>query len=111
MFNILQRKLRTFSLDLTTVICLFNQNKNEILDTIKEFASKEDSTRFICFLSSHGDNTSLVCPRNAYGEENVKIRDMLKCANTPQLKDCPKIFFIDACRKYYHYTCLLCGVA
>lgn len=66
-------------------------------------ASKEDSTRFICFLSSHGDNTSLVCPRNAYGEENVKIRDVLKCANTPQLKDCPKIFFIDACRKYYQY--------
>lgn len=80
------------------VVCLFNQNKNEILDTIKELASKEDSTRFICFLSSHGDNTSLVCPRNAYGEENVKIRDVLKCANTPQLKDCPKIFFIDACR-------------
>lgn len=38
---------------------------------------------------------------NAYGEETVKIRDILRCANTPQLKDCPKIFFIDACRKYY----------
>lgn len=81
-----------------TVICLSNQNKNEVLDTIKALASKEDSTKFICFLSSHGDNTSLVCPRNAYGEENVKIIDVLNCANTPQLKDCPKIFFIDACR-------------
>lgn len=80
------------------VVGLFNQSKNGILDTIKELASKEDSTRFICFLSSHGNETSLVCPMNAYGEENVKIRDVLKCANTPQLKDCPKIFFIDACR-------------
>lgn len=80
------------------VVGLFNQSKNEILDTIKELASKEDSTRFICFLSSHGDETSLVCRMNAYGEETVKIRDVLRCANTPQLKDCPKIFFIDACR-------------
>lgn len=51
------------------------------MDILKEFVSKEDFIRFICFLSSYGDNIFLVCLRNVYGEENVKIRDVLKCVN------------------------------
>lgn len=104
------------------VVGLYNQSKNEILDKIKELACKEDSTRLICFLSSHGDETSLACPiknpSSTYGnitdvtskavpmtaceEKSVQIIDVLRCANTTQLINSPKIFFIDACRKYYN---------
>lgn len=94
------------------VVGLFDRSKNEILDTVHDLASKKYSAKFICFLSSHGNATSLVC-RREHGEDKVKIKDIFKSADTPQLKDCPKIFFIDACRscKYYHYTYLLCGIA
>lgn len=46
-----------------------------------------------------------------HGNEIVKIKDIFDKANTSQRNDCPKIFFIDACRKFYHLTYLLCGVA
>lgn len=56
----------------------------------------KDSGSLICFLSSHGDQTSLMCPNG----DDVEIDDILKAANTDKLRNLPKVFFIDACRKY-----------
>lgn len=77
-----------------------NQTQKEILNTINYYASKTDSKSLICFLSSHGNQTSLACPvKAASDEKSVKILDILMKANTEQLKTRPKLFFIDACRK------------
>lgn len=37
-----------------------------------------------------------MCPNGDF----VEIDDILKAANTDELRNLPKIFFIDACRKY-----------
>lgn len=73
-----------------------NLNKEEILDKVRRYSCKEDSGSLICFISSHGDQTSLACPNG----ENVQIFDILEKALTKQLERCPKVFFFDACRKY-----------
>lgn len=82
--------------------------KTELLDKIKTCASYPDSGSFICFLSSHGDQTTLAChTRNDSDEKSVSIIDVLESANTEQLKNRPKLFFIDACRKYIHLNVLI----
>lgn len=72
----------------------YNLNKTEILDKVGRYSCKEDSGSLICFISSHGDQTSLACPDG----EDVQIFDILKKAQTKQLEKCPKVFFFDACR-------------
>lgn len=72
----------------------YNLNKEEILNKVHEIASKSNSATLICFISSHGDQTSLCCPDG----NNVQIIDILKQADTEELKECPKVFFFDACR-------------
>lgn len=74
----------------------YNLNKKEILDKVRRYSRKEDSDSLICFMSSHGHQTSLTCPNG----EDVQIFDILKNALTKQLEKCPKVFFFDACRKY-----------
>lgn len=69
------------------------------MSIIALYASKPDAKSLICFLSSHGNATSLQCQTATKDDcGTVEISDILSKANTPQLKGCPKIFFIDACR-------------
>lgn len=78
-----------------------NLNKEDILSKVKLFSNKKNIGSFICFISSHGNQTSLACPDGGM----VQINDILLAADTKQLKNKPKVFFIDACRKYtcsYH---------
>lgn len=77
----------------------YNKDKEYILETIEYYARKRDSGSLICFMSSHGDQTSLLCPNG----EDVQIIDILKRAKTKELESCPKVFFFDACRKYCIY--------
>lgn len=79
-----------------SVHCYFNKNKEQILQLVDHFSRKEDSGSLICFISSHGCQTSLACPKG----EDVQIFDILKKADTKELDKCPKVFFFDACRKY-----------
>lgn len=72
----------------------YNKDKKYILETIEYYARKRDSGSLICFMSSHGDQTSLLCPNG----EDVQIIDILKRAKTKELESCPKVFFFDACR-------------
>lgn len=77
----------------------FNRKRSQILQTVKEYASKADSGHLICFLSSHGNETSLSCSApHDEDERKVKIIEILKAADTEERKKNPKIFFIDACR-------------
>lgn len=76
-----------------------NLNKAEILAKVKRYSEKTNSGSFICFLSSHGDLTSLSCPD---GNE-IEIATILNEAKKREIQACPKIFFIDACRKYELY--------
>nr|XP_034332049.1 trichohyalin isoform X4 [Crassostrea gigas]XP_034332050.1 trichohyalin isoform X4 [Crassostrea gigas] len=69
-------------------------NKEDILSKVKLFSENENLGSFVCFLSSHGNQTSLACPDGGV----VRINDILCAANTEQLKNKPKVFFIDACR-------------
>lgn len=71
-----------------------NQNNKQILSLVCRYSKKEDSGSLICFISSHGDQTSIACTDGS----DVKINDIFKKANTDQLRDRPKVFFIDACR-------------
>lgn len=71
-----------------------NLNKAEILAKVKRYSEKTNSGSFICFLSSHGDLTSLSCPD---GNE-IEIATILNEAKKREIQACPKIFFIDACR-------------
>lgn len=71
-----------------------NQNSKQILRLVRRYSKKENSGSLICFISSHGDQTSIACPDGS----DVRINDILKKANTDQLRNCPKVFFIDACR-------------
>lgn len=77
-----------------SVHCYFNKNKEQILQLVDHFSRKEDSGSLICFISSHGCQTSLACPKG----EDVQIFDILKKADTKELDKCPKVFFFDACR-------------
>lgn len=72
----------------------YNKGKKFILETIEYYAKKRNSGSLICFISSHGDQTSLSCPNG----ESVNIIDILKRAKTKELESCPKVFFFDACR-------------
>lgn len=74
-----------------------NQNSKQILRLVRRYSKKENSGSLICFISSHGDQTSIACPDGS----DVRINDILKKANTDQLRNCPKVFFIDACRKCF----------
>lgn len=85
------------------VRCCSNLNKEEIIQKVKKYSVKKNSGKFICFLSSHGDQTSLSCPDG----NDIEIYDILMAANTKRLHDCPKVFFIDACRKYV-WKMLIC---
>lgn len=76
------------------VRCFYNLNKTEILDEVSWCSKKKDSASLICFISSHGDQTSLSC----HDGNDVEISDILKAAQTTELELCPKVFFIDACR-------------
>ncbi|XP_048771612.1 uncharacterized protein LOC125677545 isoform X2 [Ostrea edulis] len=67
-----------------------NLTPDRILEIVKWYASKTDSKSFVCFLSSHGDSTSLL---GADGND-VKIKDIFAAANTKQLKKRPKTFFL-----------------
>lgn len=71
-----------------------NQNNKQILRHVRRYSEKENSGSLICFISSHGDQTSIACPDG----RDVRISDILKTANTNQLRNRPKVFFIDACR-------------
>lgn len=73
-----------------------NIDEEKILKKVKDFSNTKNIDRFICFLSSHGNETSLACPDGGV----VLINDILSAANTKQLENKPKVFFIDACRKY-----------
>lgn len=77
-----------------TVVGLRNLNKRKLLKKVRCYSRMNDSGSLICFLSSHGDQTSLACPNG----DDVEINDILKAANTDQLRNLPKVFFIDACR-------------
>lgn len=80
-----------------------NQTQKGILKIIHHYSTKTDSESLVCFLSSHGNQTSLKCSvQKKDDEKSVKISDILQIANTKELYDCPKIFFINACRKLYH---------
>lgn len=72
-----------------------NLNADKMLEVIREYACKTDSLSFLCFLSSHGNTTSLL---GADGK-NANIKQILEAAKTDELKKKPKTFFIDACRK------------
>lgn len=74
-------------------------NKEDILSKVKLCSEKENVDRFICFISSHGNQTSLACPDGGV----VRINDILSAANTKQLENKPKVFFFDACRKYINW--------
>lgn len=74
----------------------YNLNKENLLGTVHRLSCQPDSGSLICFISSHGDQTSLACPDG----DSVQIIDILERANTKQLALCPKVFFFDACRKY-----------
>lgn len=77
----------------------YNQTKSQILKTVTSYASKANSGQLICFLSSHGDATSLACyAPDEHDERTVNIIDILRAADTKERENCPKIFFIDACR-------------
>lgn len=69
-------------------------SKENILSKVKLCSEKENVDRFICFISSHGNQTSLACPDGGV----VRINDILSAANTKQLENKPKVFFFDACR-------------
>lgn len=73
-----------------------NTSSKEILRLVDLYSKKKDSGSLICFLSSHGNQTSLGCTDGS----TVKIIDILGKANTDELKNRPKVFFIDACREY-----------
>lgn len=91
---------RLFSKQNYEVRSFTNKSKKDILEIINHYSSKSDSKSLVCFLSSHGDQTSLACPvKEDSDESSVKILDILKSANTEELRDRPKLFFIDACRK------------
>lgn len=75
-----------------------NKNKDFILQKVEEIAMKTNTGSFICFLSSHGDHISMACPSGP----GIKYVDILNKANTEQLKDKAKVFFIDACGKYQY---------
>lgn len=76
------------------VRCFFNKNKEQILQIVNHYSRKEDSGSLICFISSHGCQTSLACPNG----DDVQIFDILEKANTKELDKRPKVFFFDACR-------------
>lgn len=59
---------------------------------------KPNPGSFICFMSSHGDLTSLSCSKGSA----VTYVEMFQAADTEGLKHHPKIFFFDACRKYQY---------
>lgn len=72
----------------------YNVNKENILGTVHRLSCQPDSGSLVCFISSHGDQTSLACPDG----DSVQIIDILERANTKQLELCPKVFFFDTCR-------------
>lgn len=74
-----------------------NQNNKQILSLVRRYSKKENSGSLICFISSHGDQTSIACTDGS----DVKINDIFKKANTDQLRNRPKVFFVDACRKCF----------
>lgn len=76
------------------VRCFYNRKNRQILDIVSWYSQKKDSASLICFISSHGDQTSLSCPDG----NDVEISDILNKALTTELDGCPKVFFIDACR-------------
>lgn len=78
----------------------YNVNKENILGTVHRLSCQPDSGSLVCFISSHGDQTSLACPDG----DSVQIIDILERANTKQLELCPKVFFFDTCRKYCFYS-------
>lgn len=71
-----------------------NLNREEILRKVKRYCTKQNVGNFICFFSSHGDQTSLSCPNG----NDIEINDIMRAANTRQLTRFPKVFFFDACR-------------
>lgn len=75
------------------VRCYRDVSANELLQHVETYASKDDSKCFVCFISSHGDFSSIECRGG-----DVKTKDILKKANTAKLKGQPKCIFIDACR-------------
>lgn len=76
------------------VRCFNNLKKKKILRKVARYSTKTNSGSLICFISSHGDQTSLACPNG----DNVEIIDILQTAETKELESSPKIFFFDACR-------------
>lgn len=74
--------------------CGYNINKDGILQKVAQYSRMENAGSLICFISSHGNQTSLACPDG----NNVQIIDILKAAQTKELESCPKMFFFDACR-------------
>lgn len=85
------------------VRCFTNLSREEILAKVGLYSCRGNSNSLICFISSHGDQTSLACPDG----EVVQIFDILKKAETKQLEKCPKVFFFDACRKYWYNSYLI----
>lgn len=67
---------------------------------VQHYAKKAGSICFICFISSHGDLSSIECVEKKHSREDtsVEIEDLFEAANTKELKGHPKLFFIDACR-------------
>lgn len=84
------------------VRCFYNRKNRQILDIVSWYSQKKDSASLICFISSHGDQTSLSCPDG----NDVEISDILNKALTTELDGCPKVFFIDACRKFFFFVFL-----
>ena len=79
--------------DLTTT--MMKQELEEVCD--KEVCSANDS--FICYISSHGGNDGVFGVDSC--ENCVSVDDLSKILEPdlcPDLKDKPKIFFVQACR-------------
>lgn len=74
----------------------------DMLRSVQHYAKKAESNCFLCFISSHGDLSSLECvkkTRRSTEKISVELEDLYEAANTEELKGCPKMFFIDACRE------------
>lgn len=67
-----------------------------MLEHVKHYAEKAGSDCFVCFISSHGDLSSIACVEKK--RTSVEIEELFKKANTSELTGHPKVFFIDACR-------------
>ena len=71
-----------------------NPSGQDIVAKIKEYA-KKGPRRLLCFIHSHG-NIEKYCGSDC---GSVSIDETFAAANTDQMKEKPKCFFLSMCRK------------